>query len=80
MQDLIINKIFLDEDEFFRHQFDYDKDLIDHFQNSTILDQSNLTKIRTSQDKIMNNEGNMLIDTNQIINLYLMVDVVPIKI
>ena len=22
---------FLDEDEFFRHQFDYDKDLIDHF-------------------------------------------------
>ena len=58
---------FLDEDEFFRHQFDYDKDLIDHFQNSTILDQCNLPKIRT----IINNEGNMLIDTCKSNNLFL---------
>ena len=63
---------FLDEDEFFRHQFDYDKDLIDHFQNSSILDQCNLPKIRTSQDKIINNEGNMLIDLCKSNNLFIL--------
>ena len=32
---------YMDEDQFFCRQFDYDKDLIDHFQNSSILDQYN---------------------------------------
>ena len=63
---------FLDEDEFFRHQFDYDKDMIDHFQNSTVLNQFGLTKIRTSQDKTVNNEGNMLIDTCKSNNLFIL--------
>ena len=52
---------FMDEDELLCRLFDYGKDMFDHFQNSAILDQYNLPKVRTSQDKIINNEGNMLI-------------------
>ena len=52
---------FLDEDDVFSQHFDYDNDLIDHFQNSSILDKCNLPNIRMSQNKIINNEGNMLI-------------------
>ena len=62
----------MDEDQFFCRQFDYNNDLIDHFQNSAILDQYNLPKVRTSQDKIINNEGNMLIDTSKLNNLFIL--------
>ena len=30
---------YMDEDKFYCRQFDYDKNLIDYFQNSAILDQ-----------------------------------------
>ena len=63
---------YMDEDHFFCRQFDYDRDLIDHFQNSEILDQYNLPKVRTSQDKIINNEGNMLIDTCKLNNSFIL--------
>ena len=53
---------FLEEDELFSQHLDYDNDLIDLFQNSSVLDKCNLPKNRTSQDKIINKEGNMLID------------------
>ena len=63
---------FLDEDEFFRHQFNFDEDLIEHFQSSRLLDQYNLPKNRTAQDKITNNEGNMLIDLCKSNNLFIL--------
>ena len=46
--------------------------MIDHFQNSTVLNQFALAKIRTSQDKTINNEGNMLIDTCKSNNLFIL--------
>ena len=63
---------FMDEDELFCRKFDYDKDLIDHFQNTDILDQYNLLEVRNSQYKFINNEGNMLIDTCKLNNLFIL--------
>ena len=44
---------FMDEDEFLCRQFDYDKDLLDHFQNSAILDQYNLPKVCIPKIKLL---------------------------
>ena len=63
---------FLDEDGFFSQLFDYDHDLTDHFQNSSILDKCNMPKIRVSQDKTINNEGNMLIDICKANSLFIL--------
>ena len=63
---------FLEEDEFFSQHFDFDDDLTDLFQNSSVLDKCNLPKIRTSQDKIVNNEGNMLIDICKTNSLFIL--------
>ena len=63
---------FLKEDEFFSQNFDYDNDLIDLFQNSSVLDKCYLPNIRTSQDKIINYEGNMLIDLCKANSLFIL--------
>ena len=63
---------FLDEDDFFSQHFDYDNDLTDQFQNSSILDKCNMPKIRVSQDKTINNEGNMLIDICKANSLFIL--------
>ena len=44
---------FLEEDEFFMHHFDFDKEMISHFNTASILEQCNLPKERISQDKII---------------------------
>ena len=53
---------FLEEDKFLMHHFEFDKGMISHFSVSSILDQCKLPKKCTSQDKVINNEGNKLID------------------
>ena len=42
-----------------------------NFQNSAILDHYNSSKVCTSQDKSINYDGNMLIDTCKINNLFI---------
>ena len=65
---------FLDEDYFFSQQFDYDNNLTDHFQISSILDKCNMPKICVSQDKSINNEGNMLIGICKANSLFILND------
>ena len=63
---------FLEEDNFFIKYFDFDKDMISHFSVSSVLDQCKLPKKRTSQDKVINNEGNKLIDICKSNNLFIL--------
>ena len=53
---------FIDSDDFFSEHFGYD-DTLDQFYNiSSLLTQYNLESTRSSEDKILNNEGKLLID------------------
>lgn len=63
---------FLEEDKFLMHHFNFDKEMISHYNVASILEQCNLSKERTSQDKINNNEGNKLIDICKSNNLFIL--------
>ena len=53
---------FVDADEFLTHYFSFDDSMGDSLNISSKTEKTNLSKYRVSQDKITNNEGNMLLD------------------
>ena len=63
---------FLEKDEIFMHHFDFDKEMLCHFNAASILDQYKLPRERISQDKIINNEGNKLMDICKYDNLFIL--------
>ena len=71
---------FLEEDEFFNNHFNYDDNMTEFFNVSSLLSNCKLSELRTSQDQMVNNEVCFLIYANQIIYLFLMVVVAQTKI
>ena len=53
---------FVDADEFLTHYFSFDNSMDGSLNISSKIEKTNLSKYRVSQDKIINNEGNMLLD------------------
>ena len=58
---------FLDVDDFFAEHFSFDDSLQQFYNISSMLENFNMNKVRSSHDKTGNNEGNILIDIAKII-------------
>ena len=53
---------FMDADEFLMHYFSFDDSRDGSLNIPSKIEKTNVSKYRVSQDKIINNEGNMLLD------------------
>ena len=65
---------FLDVDDFFAEHFNFDESLRQFYNISSLLENFNITKFRTSKDKTVNNEGNILLETCKSNNLFILND------
>ena len=63
---------FHEEDEFFNNHFNYDDNMTDFFNVSSLLNNCKLSEMRTSQDQTVNNEGNLLLDICKSNNLLIL--------
>ena len=69
---LVINKIFLDADNFLADLFHFDDAMQQFFDISSILEQYKFSKNRKSKDSVVNNEGNRLLDICKSNNLIIL--------
>ena len=65
---------FLDVDDFFADHFNFDESLRQFYNISSMLENFNMSKCRTSKDKNTNNEGNTLIEICKSNNLFILND------
>ena len=63
---------FIDADEYFSDFFEFDENLINYFIASSSLDSIKFSKCRVSQDTVINNAGNLLLDMCKSNNLFIL--------
>ena len=63
---------FLDVDDFFAEHLNFDESLRQFYNISLLLENFNMAKFRTSKDKTVNNEGNILLETCKSNNLFIL--------
>ncbi|MCG8113215.1 MAG: reverse transcriptase domain-containing protein [Candidatus Thiodiazotropha taylori] len=63
---------FVDTDDFLLRHFNLDDNMDESFKISSKIENHNISKFRVSQDKVINNEGNMLLDTCKKNNLLIL--------
>ena len=63
---------FLVEDECFNNHFNYDDNMTEFFNVSSLLNNCKLSELRTSRDQLVNNEGNLLLDICKSNNLLIL--------
>ena len=63
---------FLDVDDFFAEHFSFDDSLQQFYNISSMLENFNMNKVRSSHDKTGKNEGNILIDICKNNNLFIL--------
>ena len=63
---------FLGEEEFCNNHFNYDDNTTEFFNESSLLNNCKLSELRISQDQMVNNEGNLLLDICKSNNLLIL--------
>ena len=63
---------FIDADEYFSDFFEFDENLTNYFNASSSLDSIKFSKCRVSQDAVINNAGNLLLDMCKTYNLFIL--------
>ncbi|MCU7800877.1 MAG: reverse transcriptase family protein [gamma proteobacterium symbiont of Lucinoma myriamae] len=63
---------FVDADDFFSKHFEYDDELLEICNISDVLDQLQLSRVRTTNDIVFNSEGNKLLDICKSNNLVIL--------